>query len=106
MKIYHIVTPEVWEKFKDENFYEAESLHTENFIHCSFAEQVEAVLRRYYKGAEKVLLLEIEPEKLTSELVNEPSTGGEIYPHVYGQINRDAIVGIEERKKINRDKED
>jgi len=98
MPIYHIVLPEVWGNFKDEKFYEAESLHTEGFIHCSFAEQVEAVLQRYYKDAKKVLLLEIAPEKLTVKLVEEPSTGGEIYPHVYGKINRDAIVGIVERE--------
>lgn len=97
MRIYHIVTPEVWDKFKDENFYAAASLATENFIHCSFREQIETVLQRYYKGAETVLILEIEPEKLVSKLVNEPSTNGEIYPHVYGEINRSAIVGIEKR---------
>ena len=101
MKIYHIVTPEVWEHFKDEDFYEAASLHTENFIHCSFAEQLDAVLNRYYKDAETVLILEIEPEELTSELVAEPSTGGEIYPHIYGRINKDAIVKIEERDLRN-----
>lgn len=98
MTIFHIVLPEVWEKFKDEKFYEAESLESEGFIHCSFREQVEAVLQRYYTGADKVLLLEIEPEKLTSKLVNEPSTGGEIYPHIYGKINKESIVKIEERK--------
>jgi len=98
MKIYHIVTPEVWEKFKDKDFYEAGSLSTEGFIHCSFAEQVETVLNRYYKGAETVLLLEIETEKLTSKVINEPSTGGEIYPHVYGRINRESIVEITERE--------
>jgi uncharacterized protein (DUF952 family) len=98
MKIYHIVTPEVWEKFKGEKFYAAESLASENFIHCSFAEQIETVLERYYKDAREVLILEIEPEKLTSKLVCEPSTNGEIYPHIYGAISADAIVGIEERK--------
>ena len=97
MKIYHIVTPEVWDKFKGRNFYEAVSLSTEGFIHCSYAEQVEAVLNRYYKDAKTVLLLEIETGKLTSELTNEPSTGGEIYPHIYGRINREAITGTEER---------
>ena len=97
MIIYHIVLPEVWEKFKDEKFYEAESLQTEGFIHCSFAEQIEAVLNRYYKDTERVLLLEIETEKLTSELINEPSAGGEIYPHVYGKINKEAIAKMEER---------
>jgi uncharacterized protein (DUF952 family) len=97
MKIYHIVTSEVWEKFETENFYEAESLKTEGFIHCSFAGQLEGVLERYYKGLNKVLILTIESENLTSELVNEPSTNNEIYPHIYGKINRDAIVKIEEK---------
>ncbi len=97
MIIYHIVLPEVWEKFKNEKFYEAESLPIEGFIHCSFAEQIETVLNRYYKGAKKVLLLEIETEKLTSPLINEPSTGGEIYPHIYGKINKEAITKTEER---------
>ena len=96
MIIYHIVTPEVWEKFKDEKFYEAEGFQAEGFIHCSFANQLETVLQRYYKDAEKVLLLEIETEKLTSKLINEPSTGGEIYPHIYGKINAEAIVGNKE----------
>ncbi len=97
MIIYHIILPEVWSKFKDKDFYEAESLQTEGFIHCSFAEQIETVLNRYYKDTERVFLLEIETEKLTSPLINEPSTGGEIYPHIYGKINAEAIVKIEER---------
>ncbi len=97
MKIYHIVTPEVWENFKDRDFYEAESLQTEGFIHCSFREQLEAVLQRYYADAEKVLILEIDTEKLGSKLINEPSTNNEIYPHIYGKINREAIIGIEQR---------
>lgn len=92
MKIYHIVLPEVWEKFKDEKFYEADSLASEGFIHCSFADQLEAVLQRYYKGAEQVLILTIDTEKLTSKLVGEPSTNNEIYPHIYGQINLESVV--------------
>ena len=98
MTIYHIVLPEVWETFKNQNFYYAESLQTEGFIHCSFAEQIAPVLDRYYKTAEKVLILHLDTDKLTSKLVEEPSTNNEIYPHIYGQINTDAIVKIEERK--------
>lgn len=97
MLIYHIVLPEVWEKFKDENFYEAESLATERFIHCSYRSQLPDVLERYYRNAEKVLILHVNPYLLTSQLIAEHSTGGEIYPHVYGAINRNAIVEIEKR---------
>lgn len=98
MTIYHIVLPEVWETFKDQDFYYATSLQTEGFIHCSFADQINPVLGRYYKDAESVLILQLETDKLTSKLVEEPSTNNEIYPHIYGQINTDAIVKIEERK--------
>ena len=102
MLIYHIVLPEVWEEFKDKAFYEAESLKTEGFIHCSFAEQLDAVLVRYYSDAGDVLVLTVETEKLTSRLVNEPSTNNEIYPHIYGTINRDAIVSVDIRQKHDR----
>jgi uncharacterized protein (DUF952 family) len=98
MLIYHIVLPEIWETFKDKRSYEAGSLKTENFIHCSFAAQLEGVLQRYYKDAEEVLILTIDTEKLSSKLVNEPSTNNEIYPHIYGQINREAVVDVEERR--------
>ena len=97
MIIYHIVTPETWEKFKDENEYEAESLHSEGFIHCSYRHQLEEVLGRYYPGEKKVLILHINPHRLTAPLVGEASTNREIYPHVYGKIDKAAIAEIEER---------
>lgn len=100
MLIYHIVLPEVWAAFEGD-LYEAASLATEGFIHCSFAEQLDGVLQRYYSGVESVILLEIDSDKLTSKLVNEPSTGGEVYPHIYGPIDRNSIVGVKE-KKIER----
>jgi uncharacterized protein (DUF952 family) len=95
--IYHFVLPEVWAEFRDKDFYEVASLATEGFIHCSFAAQIEKVLERYFKDAKKVLILHLETDKLTAKLVVEPSTGGELYPHVYGKINCQAIVKIEEK---------
>ena len=97
MIIYHIATPETWEKYKDENQYEAESLRAENFIHCSYRNQLEDVLERYYKNQPKVLILHINPHFLSAKLIAERSTGGEVYPHIYGAINRSAIVGVEEK---------
>ena len=97
MLIYHIVTPEVWEKFKDETEYEAESLQSEGFIHCSYRSQLEGVLERYYKNRSKVLILHVNPHLLTANLIADPSTGGEVYPHIYGKINKPAIVETEEK---------
>ena len=97
MIIYHIVLPEVWVA-SDGDFYEAASLADDGFTHCSYAGQVDAVLQRYYNGAGRVLILEIDMDLLTSELREEPSTNNEVYPHIYGPINRDAVVGVTERK--------
>lgn len=96
MLIYHIVLPEVWTAFEGD-LYKAPSLETEGFIHCSFAEQLDGVIDRYYSNESSLVILEIDPELLMSRMIKEPSTNSEIYPHIYGPINRNAIVSIVER---------
>lgn len=98
MFIYHIALPEEWEKFEGRPSYQPAGLAVEGFIHCSFESQVEAVLKRYFAGRESVLILKIDTDKLLSKLVKEPSTGGELYPHLYGRLNRSAVVSVEERR--------
>lgn len=93
MRIYHIVLPHDWAAF-DTELYRAKSLETEGFIHCSFSDQLNTVVARYYAAEPEVVVLEIETDALMSRVVNEPSTGNEIYPHVYGPINRNAIVSV------------
>ena len=95
MRIFHIVTPDAWEAFET-GIYRHPSLETEGFIHCSFEEQLDGVIERYYSQYESVVVLEIESDLLMSRVVKEPSTASEIYPHIYGPINRDAIVSVED----------
>ena len=97
MNIYHITTPENWAKYQGRPSYQTESLQTEGFIHCSYAGQLEAVLKRYYSHHPRVMILTIDTDKLKSKLVKEPSTGGEMYPHLYGRLNHNAVVNVEER---------
>ena len=98
MFIYHIVLPQVWERFKDRPSYQPDSLATEGFIHCSYPNQLRAVLKRYYYGrVGEVLILKIDTDKLFAKLVKEASTGDEIYPHIYGRLNHSAVVEVTER---------
>ena len=96
MLIYHIVLPDIWAAFETDLYVHA-SLESEGFIHCSFADQLDAVIERYYRGERSVVVLEIESERLMSRMIKEPSTNSEIYPHVYGPINRDAIISATKR---------
>jgi len=97
MFIYHIVLPEIWEQVRGERLYRHESLAAEGFIHCSYEGQLDGVIGRYYADREELVILTIDPEKLSARLVAEPSTDGEIYPHIYGPLNLTAVVDEEVR---------
>ena len=94
--IYHVTNTTSWEEALAAGHYEAPSLHTEGFIHTSKKEQVAAVLKRYYSEAKSLLLLHIDESKLSAPLKYElaPSVN-ELFPHVYGPINIDAVVKTE-----------
>jgi glutathione S-transferase len=51
------------------------SLDEQGFVHCSFPEQVRATADRFYTGRHDVVLLVLDPDRLTSPLVVEPSAG-------------------------------
>lgn len=97
MIIYHSTTPQDWQKFENLDHYESESLHSEGFIHASFAEQLNETLKLYFKDTEKVMILKIDEVNLDSEIRVEKSRNGEFFPHIYGRVNKSAIVFIEER---------
>ncbi len=97
MNIFHVAIPEEWENADDELYYSAGSLKTEGFIHCSFSDQLEGVIERYFKGRGRILVLRIVTENLDSPLVVEPSTGREPYPHIYGPLLRTAVAEVSER---------
>lgn len=94
--IYHITSKQQWTEAQAKGFYEAPSLHTEGFIHCSKKYQVDGVLKRYYTGKTDLVKLIIDADKLTSRLQYDmASSVNEIFPHVHGPINLDAVTGTE-----------
>lgn len=61
------------------------------------------VIQRYYSDAEELIILTLDKEKLSAELVLENTSGGEeLFPHVYGRINQEAIQATEtiDRERI------
>ena len=90
--IFHITTHKAWQQALKEGVYQADNLETEGFIHCSTADQVIATANRFYHGQPDLVLLVIDPEKLEAELLYEESEPGEFFPHLYGQLNLDAVT--------------
>jgi uncharacterized protein (DUF952 family) len=95
--IYHITTKLEWEHALTVKKYEAASLHEEGFIHMSHEHQIEGVLSRYFQGKTDLVKLNVDETKLKAEIKNELSPSlQESFPHVYGAINLDAVVDVED----------
>jgi uncharacterized protein (DUF952 family) len=101
--IYHITSRAAWKDARQRGDYRAESLETEGFIHCSTKSQVLPVAEKYYEGQRDLILLMIDPSLLSSDLKWEPPSGGtpppgvpegDLFPHIYGPINLDAVVKV------------
>jgi len=93
MNIFHITDQLTWQEAKLGRLYAGDMLSTDGFIHCCLFEQIEGVLLNWFKGKRDLVILEIDPEILLSPIKHENLEGGlEMFPHVYGPINLDAVV--------------
>ena len=93
--IYHVTSEKEWKEAQSKGNYEAPSLATEGFIHCSEEGQVKGVLERYFKGREDLVKLVIDTNKLKHRLQYDTAPSmGEAFPHVYGPINLDAVIEV------------
>ena len=93
--IYHLANADSWAAAQAVGEYEAPSLSDEGFIHCSADEaQTLRVAERLYSGVTGLQVLDVDVVRLKAEVKREPSRSGEIYPHIYGKINLDAVVCV------------
>src|SRR5207302_1811480 len=90
-RIYHLVPRADWER-TPEAPYRPPSFPTEGFIHCANADQVAWAANKFYAGADDLLVLTVDPARLRSPVRDEDAGGGKLFPHVYGPLDRDAVV--------------
>ena len=64
----------------------------DGFVHLSAAHQVEETARRHFADRDDLLLVEVLSERLDSDTLRwEESRGGDLFPHVYGDIPLTAV---------------
>lgn len=73
-----------------------DSLRTQGFVHLSAPEQVHLPANRLYSGRDDLVLLHIDPEKLTDPVRWEPGVPTDpeamLFPHLYGPLPVDAVL--------------
>lgn len=90
--IYHIANKSQWQQAQKTGAYTPETFEVEGFIHMSTKDQVSGVLDRYYANQADLVLLFINENQVTPELKYEKATNDELFPHLYGPLNLEAVV--------------
>lgn len=71
------------------------SLAVEGFIHASEDEaQVVGVANRLYAKSGDLAALVIDEGRVRAEIKREAASNGERYPHIYGPLERSAVVDV------------
>ena len=94
MAVYHLVPREEFEAQGPSADYVPAAFADEGFIHLTDgAEELAAVGNRYYRADPRpYLALRIDLARVRAPIRYEGPR--RLYPHVYGPLNRDAIVAV------------
>jgi uncharacterized protein (DUF952 family) len=95
--IFHICRKEEWAAAQAAGRYGGSSQdRADGFIHFSGAGQVRASAAKHRAGQDGLVLLTVEAAALGEALKWEPSRGGALFPHLYGELPVTAVRRIDD----------
>lgn len=95
--LLHLVPSAVWSAACADPSapYAPPSLAAEGFVHCSPDEPaVLAIADAHYRDVPGPLLVLVLDETRLGAEVRREGSGGVVFPHVYGPIERDAVTAV------------
>jgi uncharacterized protein (DUF952 family) len=85
--VYKISSAADWLKAKrDGHFAGSADDIRDGFIHLSASHQLLGTLEKHFKGEGELILIAFEVARLGSALKWEQSRGGDLFPHLYGEL--------------------
>lgn len=97
---FKIFTHDQWAQFSQSGTFKGSPIDVaDGFIHMSTADQLDGTLAKHFSGQEDLVIAEIDLARLDPNVRWEPARNGALFPHVYGQIDREAVI----RFKTGRD---
>ena len=93
MYIIHVANKALFENEIKSGAYGSESLKRCGFIHCSDLDTYYLVAPNFRNDADEKVILVIDTDRLVPEVKWEDG-GGLDFPHIYGLLNRDAVVDV------------
>ena len=90
--IYKILPGAMWTEAQEEGIFRGAPVdRADGYIHFSTAAQVAETAAKHFQGQDNLVLVAVDAEKLGDALRWEPSRGGALFPHLYGNLKLSAV---------------
>lgn len=94
--IYKICSREMWQEANATGAFPGAPVDiTDGYIHFSTAAQARETAAKHFAGADDLVLVAVADEVFGERLRYEPSRGGALFPHLYGQWAVDNIAWVQ-----------
>lgn len=91
-KIYKIISKSDWQSAQIAGVFKGVAIDlADGYIHFSTADQAAETAAKHFAGRADLLLITVNPDALIQSLKWEPSRGGDLFPHLYGDLNMEAV---------------
>lgn len=91
--VYKIVPRELWRRAETAGIFHGSPVDTrDGFIHLSTAAQARDTAARHFGGETDLLLVTVATDGL--DVRWEPSRGGDLFPHLYGELPMSAVLRV------------
>src|SRR5438045_7049524 len=94
--IYKICTDAEWREAERAGTYRGSAVdRRDGFIHFSTAEQAAETAAKHFAGQRDLVLVAVDADALGDKLKWEPSRGGALFPHLYGELAVRAVQRVD-----------
>ena len=93
--IYKICPASSWREAERHGVYRGSADDArDGFIHFSTAAQLAETVKKHYFGQAGLFLIAVDADALGDALRWEPSRGGDLFPHLYGELDLGAVTAV------------
>lgn len=94
LSAYKIFTSSQWVQFQTDGIFHGAPVDlADGYIHLSTAEQLQGTLDKHFAGQTGLVIANVDLKFLGDIIKWEESRGGALFPHIYGPLTIDAIIG-------------
>lgn len=94
--IYKICTASEWHEAERAGCYRGSAVdRKDGFIHFSTAAQAPETASKWFAGQRDLVLVAVDGDVLGPRLKWEPSRGGALFPHLYGDLELPAVLRVD-----------